>query len=352
MPERKNIDFSLVVTKEDLAKNAKSRIAFLTGLQPSQVDPDEMRDLSSLLTLASLQPYGASASNRIYGFYEKYIQKSPEERQEEELDTRGQYTGTEVNTPTPSNRTIGERTQAFRQRSEIFINPENTHYLSYGISAPSYYKALSKQRNAEKVSSTHRSLLVGALTPETVSEYVGVTTHVFPNADLHVVDIEGDATRKACEANDVQWHQGDCLAMPFAPSSFDSVQSDFLFDQIRSPLSSNTSQLETIAAYFQQLHNILKPHGQLISVDNQLNREILATASQSGSDIIWKTAKYKNNLKHVLRAAGFKDIAIEPLIAFSSRSELDKEVMLGNRWDFPKKTTSTFPGWLITAVKP
>src|SRR5438067_11009761 len=98
-------------------------------------------------------------------------------------------------------REYDEKVQSLSQFAETLLD-RPTRYRSYGIHAPAYLSGLEvyKRSHGEK---PHTSLLVGALTPSTVTEYTAVTDHIFPNANLHLLDIEGTTTLQACKANGV-----------------------------------------------------------------------------------------------------------------------------------------------------
>jgi len=171
------VDFSLVVTSESLAENAKSQLAFLNNTRPSQVDEETMEIL--------YQNKGSTLSAIWLA----------------------------VNSSQPLDmREFTEKSQSQTQFAETLLD-KPTNFLSYGMHAPLFLHGLERhKKETAQNTSSYKSLLVGSLTPSTTTEFAVITRHIFPNAKLQVMDIEvSDDTINACVANGAEFYKGNCL---------------------------------------------------------------------------------------------------------------------------------------------
>src|SRR5579859_2824722 len=105
MADRKRINFSLVMTNEGLQNNARSKIAFLTDIRPSQVKPREVRELAPYTHKISILP---SQGERVRYLAEKYIGNIPKENP---FSPRRSAR---------AKREFDEKNQAFTQHAEMF----------------------------------------------------------------------------------------------------------------------------------------------------------------------------------------------------------------------------------------
>src|SRR5258708_1877196 len=205
MAERESprVDFGIVVDNRFIDDHYKNRIASLNNLRSRDVEPGRIARL--------YEGIQQQQDNRLPVYVPPLFQ---------ELIT---YIGLPLN-----QRERSEKVQAFQQHAEGLLGKGG--YASYGIHAPSYLTALTfYQDDVVGSPQGHSSLLVGAYTPATISEYAAITDHVFPNADLHVIDVDGVTTARLCEGGGMAtFHKGDALQMPFPDNTFSSVQSDHL----------------------------------------------------------------------------------------------------------------------------
>lgn len=159
---------------------------------------------------------------------------------------------------------VSETCQTISQSMEFF---EGTFPLamSYGLFMPSYQEALrdQKERRDEK-SETHTSLLLGALTPDTVREYAIAVRDVYADAKCHVIDIKGGKTRGTL-TEAVDFHLGSALDLPFEDGTIDSVQTNFLIDHIEDKTISTVKGRHM--EVFREAHRVLNTEGELVMIE-------------------------------------------------------------------------------------
>jgi|GEM_PF-3769126 len=318
--DQQPVDFRLRVTSEAIANNARSQIAFLTDTHPRSVRSDRIEYLYK--------------SRDDYALIE-YLQGRVGE--------------------VPPSREIHEKAQSLRQYAETLLGTE-VIYPSYGMHAPSYLSGLEEYKRLHS-QETHSSLLVGALTPSTVTEFAVVTRHVFPAADLHMLDIEGVTTRNACEASNVTFHKGNGLSMPFTSETFDTVQADLLLDYLQAEDHANTNYPAKIKKFFQEAYHVLKPGGMMLLVEHSLPKNFAnflrdRAMLSSLSDLDHLKALQIQGIVNGIANSGFQDITVSPVVMFRSRRYLEEDILLGNVWEMPARSLgATTEQIFIQAIK-
>lgn len=220
--------------REDL--NYDRRIADITGIQPRQVRDRE-----------------------IYSFYNTYIN----DRENPADPLFKKYLGNTENVD--DFRVFQERGQQFAQLVEARLDLKPQSY-SYGLFYPNYLRALNQYPDA-KTKSDHTSLLVGALTPDTVQEYASCVKSVFSKAKCLITDIEGVTTTKNSET---QFVFGDAQKLPFRSGSIDTLHTNILLLHMEDPTSQNCGNEQS---FFDEAQRVLKPGGQLLLVEGKRSLE-------------------------------------------------------------------------------
>lgn len=316
------INFKVCPTPEDLDYNLQSKIAFVTGVRPSQIDP---QDIAALLD--------RQVTRHSIG---KYVLLQAIEQLH-----------------TLSEREANERLQSFCQLGEALLHQEAT-YSSYGIHLPSYMTALERYQGITAKKPT-TSLLVGALTPDTVVEYAVTTRHVFPDITVHVMDTKGVATRTACDATGAVFRKGTALHMPYDPHTVDIVQTHYLLDQIEDESYPDSAYHAKKRRFLQEAHATLTSGGLLLMVEPVFPRQIVDDMQCSTGGIISQTeavhlaGMHQKLLKSDLYQAGFDQVAITPAPGFHFRRDLEY-LLLTNTWDISSDALQlNHPSVLIAA---
>lgn len=157
-------------------------------------------------------------------------------------------------------RLFQERRARFHHYAESILHLA-PQALSYGLQAPSYRAALLAYRKETKSGEAHKSLLIGALTIDTVQEYETVVHGVFPEAQTAIIDLEGVETKKG---NNFSFASG--LSTPFASNTFDTVHTNSILHHLEGALSDRKNRIQL----FQEAYRILRPGGMLIMVEANL----------------------------------------------------------------------------------
>ena len=217
-------------------------------------------------------------------------------------------------------RRISERSQSLRQFVEI-LSEHRVKGISYGIFAPSYLHHLRSFKEELKTDNC-QSLLVGALTVDTVIEYQAVVHSIFPKASTHIIDLGSDQTDIADN-----FVLGDALSFPYADNSFDLVQTNYLLhcmsgkDNLSEAESSGWNFTAGQLSFLKEALRILKPGGRLLMAEGNLSM-IIDDPSQLFLE--GKRAAAVRDLRLALIASGFQpnDVEIDPAKSFVKRADM------------------------------
>lgn len=318
----KGVNFQLAVDPDFLRDQYKSRIGFINGNRTGDIDPDEVTNLFGEIR---------AGSSKINGH--RYL-------------GNGCIEG------------LVEKEQSFLQNTEGLFGMD-FNYHSYGEFAPSFLESLEmhKMKNPASVDG-NRSLLTGAVTTATVSEFAAINRHVFPGSKLDIIDIAGISAEQACRGGVAQYTEGDALKMPFKDNTFDTVQSEHLLKSV-SMFQPILSYRQAMEIYLQNAHRVLKPKGSIIMVEEMLPPEIAAGLFSKYKSFIPSrimmqyVTEHTGELMDTIAESGFVDIEIKEALQFKTRRDLDTYIMLGNKWKFPEDAiTESSDSILITASKP
>ncbi len=223
----------------------RKRIAAVNGLPPISVDYEELTILYRHFNLIGID-------EKSEWVYNKYV---------------GRHAG----------RARVEKSQQTFQLVENLLNCKPVTN-SYGLFAPSYLHALEEQAEIRPLADGYRSLLVGALTPDTITEYAATVRRVYHGAFCSVVDIEGHDTRKI-SPDIARYVGGDALHLPFADGSFDSLHTNILLDQFGDVHTGRDQRNE----FFSEAWRVLRPGGRLIMMEkNDYNGVVLGELQKAG----------------------------------------------------------------------
>ncbi len=176
---------------------------------------------------------------------------------------------------------------------------------TYGRYLPSYAEMLKLQ--GEPLGNTnHRSLLVGAISVLTVSEYCKVVRNAFPQAECSVVDLEGIETARISEGM-CDFRIADALHLPFK-DYFNSIHTNFLIGKIEADDASETFD-QRRQEFYVSARQALKTGGALLMVEPRYNLF---------------PANSEECLMGDLKEAGFSDLTIYPAVSFIRRRILDQ----------------------------
>jgi hypothetical protein len=165
---------------------------------------------------------------------------------------------------------------------EIFGDLE-AGYSSYGIFIPSYLEALHDFNKTV----SHDSILVGALNMNTVKEYNYLMGSVFSQRISFIMDKDPSSEVRRYK----YFMKKDILEMPFTSNSFDSIQTNFLINEI--PREAHTT-------IFNNALRVLKPNGKLIMVEKTKDIDFNQLAEISFRKIEIKDAGFINKRRDLV----------------------------------------------------
>jgi hypothetical protein len=234
-------------------------------------------------------------------------------------------------------RLLQEISQRLKQFAEYYRQIEPRH-LSFGVFAPAYaqaYKEIDFNQG-----SRFNSLLVGALTIDTVFEYTALTKSFFPKAQTFTLDIEGEETRKASD-----FIFGSGAKLPFAGESLNLIQTNYLLHMLqedsKNPDAINPYELRRML--FREFRRVLKTGGRIVMVEGK-NSKVFPGSPDWLVPMLYKkefeTSGFNPNNIFVRPAASFQKWDSIYAMLRSSVNLVD---------DFPK--TDDSGAYLITAEK-
>lgn len=183
-------------------------------------------------------------------------------------------------------------------------------WVSYGTFLPTYYKELLKYKNSNNKDS-HDSLLIGALTIDTVVQYQSTVASVFPNAKSLAIDIDSDYL--ISEIPTFQKMNG--LNTNFKDSSLDSIHTNFLLHQLTNQSAGiNENKIDLTKRLFSEIKRLLKPGGKLIMIEGNLGT-VFKTPNRSFID---------ESLIQILFSAGFSNIMIKLPEKFDNSQNVER----------------------------
>lgn len=123
-------------------------------------------------------------------------------------------------------------------------------FPSYGIFMPSYKKALSSFDSTD----VHNSLLVGVLNKNTITEYNYLMNNISPKGTRFIMD-----NNPCSEVLDYKhFIFDDALKMSLPGNQFDSLQINFVIDEIPREVQGNL---------FSEAYRVLVPNGKFVMVE-------------------------------------------------------------------------------------
>ena len=169
----------------------------------------------------------------------------------------------------PTTGDTSECFQALEQAVELGYDLDAQRF-SYGIFGLNYLRGLLAHRGKmEKLgicSEKYSSLLLGALTPDTVREFATIVHTAFPDeAECHVIDLESGAKAETMK-DIVDFRVANAMHLPYADNTMHSVQTNALF-----PFLSETEGLSNEAArqqVFSEVSRVLAPSGIFLMVED------------------------------------------------------------------------------------
>jgi len=145
--------------------------------------------------------------------------------------------------------------------------------------------------------------------------------------------------------------------MPFLKESFDSVQADFLLDQIQTPEHITQSYMQVSQRFFKEVFDILKHGGMMVLAEPILPRGLdKSTYTDSNNELDYQKINllhnmHRGNMENLLKQIGFSSVAVNSGESLVSRRDLDRYIMLGNTWELPKESVTTAFTTSIVAIK-
>lgn len=298
----------------------------------SQEHQEEQQILSEIAQLSGLKPRDVSiveiailASSMGIGFSEHFLQdpnlqltvvnllSSISDIREYKLSLKRKYfpflfKDIDGFNPKTFERKVAEIGQQFLQLAERLLDIEIDVY-SYGIFFPSYQKMLTKAKNSGNIPHDSKTLLVGALTKDTASEYQQLMKQIFPSGQALTIDLEGIDTPKQG-----LFVYSNALRIAARSDTFNVIQTNVLLHQLIDEQSrTSRSTAEKRIRLFREFFRVLKPGGVITLVEGNLE------VSYYGSNI-FRAAQL---MEIELQAAGFINIKIDFATHFiKSRSVL------------------------------
>ncbi len=191
---------------------------------------------------------------------------------------------------------LARQIQKFMQAVECLLDLE-PHFTSYGNFFPAYFRAL---QHRQSIDIEHRSLLVGAFTPDTVNEYSYLMHSMFPDARPFVIDIYKDTEPVGA----VKPVVADGFDTPFSSNTFDSVQTNCLLHMLK---TQHNDCIDALYHLLQEFYRILESKGQIVLVERYLD---YVFGESNVSYII-------DLIKNILEKIGYKNISITPAESFA-----------------------------------
>ncbi len=226
---------------------------------------------------------------------------------------------------------VGEDMQLLDQRTEVLLDISPPRVASYGLSLLSYRDGLREQSRREggrEVS--HKALLLGAYTTDTIHEFAVTVRDVHPTAECHVVDIEGHKTAEV-SPDKVIFRQESALQLSTPDAEMDSVHSNNLLRMLKDPLSKEQDFEENGRRIYKEARRVLRPGGVLLMVEN----------NGIGRDFV-------DNLYE----AGFGHVLIGPTRSFLRRKEMEQFMRSTADEPLPRAAITDEYGPFIIATRP
>ncbi|NMC36448.1 methyltransferase domain-containing protein [Candidatus Beckwithbacteria bacterium] len=296
-------EFQVLLSPEELMGYAAAQIARINHLKANEVQTIEVAALASILTgntdfLGSTQAKDLLLSCSYYPdlinfLFRKYLGLDKLER----------------------GREMQEKGTCLILGAELLLN---TPVLSttYGLFFPSYSELLQRYREENPVlPEGYSSLLVGAMSTNTIFEFQALNKAFFPNGHTYVIDLEG-VTLGATD----NFVLGDGYHLPYGVDSFSTIQTNYLLHSLREPKNP-----EQHIKLFAEFYRVLKPGGCVLSVEGRLNKISDGTTVE----------QIRQELQSELREAGFQNLNIGYGYAFASRSGVIKSLCGSPIYDQP-----------------
>jgi hypothetical protein len=147
---------------------------------------------------------------------------------------------------------------------------------------------------------SHKALLLGAYSANTVREYTAVVRQVFPSAICLVIDLE-NATLAQETAEISLFAKADARKLPF--QGINTIYTNHLLDFISGPMVPSRKRDRVLL--FRSCFETLTDGGALMMVEALGNLSV-------------------EKLGHELRSVGFEDIVIERAEVFKYRRDMDR----------------------------
>ena len=175
--------------------------------------------------------------------------------------------------------------------------------ISYGVFLPSYYQELLEIKRNNPKTENHQALLIGAMSIETITEFISTVQSVFPTAKCSSIDLDNRLTHLTKEVPSFQIMDG--LNTSFPDNKFSSIHTNFLLNEL---IDNDKKSNESNSKLLEKIMRILKPGGKIIMVENYLKEYGLSP----------------DNLFNLLTQEGFTKISISPGKRFKYPLDLDR----------------------------
>ena len=230
-------------------------------------------------------------------------------------------------------RSEKEASQTFKQAAELLeAYVKEYGYNSYGLFGPSYEQELKDQQKYFSLKDPYRSLLVGAYTTDTAVEYTATVKNIFPQAETHIIDIEGvDCSNKPGFAF------GDALQIPFKNDAFQSIHTNYLLHMLS---GENEDGVENVKQLFRESYRALSKNGKIILCEGIF------------SDILDENSLYTGliRIRQLLEIAKFRGIEIKNALKYVNRQEMNRHFR-STHGALNERTEEMPFVFLITAIK-
>lgn len=173
--------------------------------------------------------------------------------------------------------------------------------VSYGVFLPSYYQKLLEIKENHPGSEDHHALLIGAMSIETITEFIGTVHSVFPKAKCSSIDLDNRLAHLTKEIPSFQIMDG--LNTSFPDNKFDSIHTNMLLNHL---IDNKKRSKESTQKLFKEIMRILKPGGKMIMIENP----------PEGYNL--------DNLCNLLAGIGFSKIRVGPSKMFKHPLDFDR----------------------------
>ena len=204
----------------------------------------------------------------------------------------------------------GEDYQQLTQRAEVLLDADRPQASSYGVNMLNYLDGLREQKSHNPHWNTgHKAILLGAYTTDTIHEFAVTVRDIHPDAECHVIDIEGYKTAQVSSDKAI-FTKESALDLSAADNTVDSLHANNLLHMLKDPIESRQPWVNRLRL-FREAHRVLRPEGVLLMVENEIDRDLIDDLEFVGFE--YDIVPAKNFMRRKQMEQFLRSTADEPL---------------------------------------